>query len=134
MRFKITKNNKGTTCSIVVCGEMDEEAGWDILQIAQTMLSLPHCSELIIDVRSALIPEDFAVFTTDTLLSVFEMTLLAKDSAVVIRYRHNNEIRLCSDQLPFEPPARFAGVSNNEAKILGRAIKWLQFETHLVIN
>ncbi len=134
MRFKITKNNKGTIRSIVVSGEMDEEAGWDILQIAQTMLNQPSCRELVIDVRSALIPEDFAVFTTDTLLSVFEMTLLTKDSAVVIRYRYNNEIRLCSDQLPCEPPANFTGVSNSEAKFLGKAMKWLEFETRLVIN
>jgi len=134
MRFRITKNNDGSTYSIVVSGNMDEDAGWDILQIAQTMLNMPRCKELTIDVRSALIYEDLSVFNTDTLASVFEEGLLRKDCALVVLYRNNNEIRLCSDQLPLESPPGFANVSINEAKFFGRAMKWLELEARLLIN
>jgi hypothetical protein len=47
-----------------------------------------------------MLDEGLSVFTTDTLLSVFEERLLEKDAALIIRHRHDSEIRLYSDQLP----------------------------------
>ena len=134
MRFRITKNNAGSIYSIVVSGEVDDDAGWDILQIAQTMLNMPHCRELIIDLRSTLIEDGLSVFNTDTLASVFEEGLLKKDSALVIRYLDDYEIRLCSDQLPLEPSSGYAYVNINEAKFYGQAMKWIEREARFLLN
>ena len=134
MRFRITKNNEGSVYSIVVSGELDDDGGWDILQIAQAMLNMAHCRELIIDVRSAMIDDELSVFNTDTLTSVFEENLLRKDSALVVRFRDESEICLCSDQLPFEEPPAFVNVSINEAKFFGRAMKWVEQEARFLVH
>ncbi len=134
MRFRITKNNEGSVYSMIVSGEMDDDAGWDVLQIAQTMLNMPHCTELIIDLRSAMMDGDFSLFNTDTLVSVFEEGLLRKDCALVIRCGDDHEIRLCSDQLLLEPPDQFTNVGINEAKFYGRVMKWLEQEARFMIN
>jgi hypothetical protein len=134
MRFRIKKNDDGTTYSIIVSGVMDDDAGWDILQIAQTMLNMPHCTELIIDLRSAVIDEDLSVLNTDTLASVFEEGLLKKDSTLLVRFLDDSEIRLCSDQLPLEPTVYYTNVTIDEAKFYGRAMKWLEQEARLLAN
>jgi len=134
MRFRITKNNDGSVYAIVVSGEMDDDAGWDILQIGQTMLSMPHCTELLIDLRSALISEDFSVFTTDTLLAVFEGGLMQKDRTLVIRCADDQEIRLCSDQQLLVPVVDSASVVSNEARFYSRVMKWLEQESRFMIN
>ena len=33
MRFRIRKNEHGSVYTIVVSGEMDDESGWDLLQV-----------------------------------------------------------------------------------------------------
>lgn len=134
MRFRIGKDNDRAAYSIIVSGEMDDDAGWDILQIAQTMLNMPHCRELLIDLRSAVIDEDLSVLNTDTLVSVFEEGLLKKDSTLLVRFHDESEIRLCSDQLPLEPTAFYANVSIDEAKFYGRAMKWLEQEARFLTN
>ncbi len=40
MRFRIRKNEDGSVYTIVVSGEMDDESGWDLLQVAQVMLAM----------------------------------------------------------------------------------------------
>jgi len=134
MRFRIMKSTDGLVYSIIVSGEMDDDAGWDILQVAQAMLSMPHCRELIIDLRSAEIDEELSVLNTDTLVSVFEESLLLKDSTLVVRFLDDSEIRLCSDQLPLEPFTAYANVSIDEAKFYGKAMKWLEQEARLLTN
>jgi hypothetical protein len=134
MRFRIRKDHDGTAYTIVVSGEMDDDAGWDILQIAQTMLNMPHCKELIIDLSSAVIDEDISVLNTDTLVSVFEEGLLKKDSTLLLRFHDESEIRLSSDQLPLEPTECYANVSMDEAKFYGRAMKWLEQEVRFLAN
>ncbi|MBV5316542.1 MAG: hypothetical protein JZU50_01925 [Desulfobulbaceae bacterium] len=134
MRFRITKNNEGSIYSMIVSGEIDDDAGWDVLQIAQTMLNMPHCTELIIDLRSAMIDEDVTIFNTDTLVSVFEEGLLRKDSTLVIRCFDDHEIRLSSDQQLLETPEKFTNVGINEAKFYGRVMKWLEKEARFMIN
>lgn len=134
MRFRIRKDNDKTTYSIIVSGEMDDDAGWDILQIAQTMLNMTHCRELVIDLRSAVIDEDLSVLNTDTLVSVFEEGLLKKDSTLLVRFNDESEIRLSSDQLPLEPMLCYANVSIDEAKFYGRAMKWLEQEARFLAN
>lgn len=134
MRFRIMKNSDGLVYSIVVSGEIDDDAGWDILQVAQAMLSMPRCRELIIDLRSAEIDEELSVLNTDTLVSVFEEGMLLKDSTLVVRFLDDSEIRLCSDQLPLEPITAYANVSIDEAKFYGKAMKWLEQEARLLTN
>ena len=46
MRFRISKNQDGTVRTIIVSGAMDEESGWDLLQVAQIMLAMERCREL----------------------------------------------------------------------------------------
>jgi hypothetical protein len=128
------KNNDGTVYTVVVSGELDDDAGWDLLQIAQTMLLMPHCRELIVDLRAATLDEDLSVLNTDTLASVFEEGLLLKDSTLTLRFRDDSEIRLCSDQLPLEPVVSYANVSLDEAKFYGKAMKWLEQEARLLAN
>lgn len=123
MRFRIKKDQDNTVYSIVVSGEVEGDAGWDLLQIAQTMLNTPQCGELIIDLRSAMIEVELAVLNTDTLVSVFEEGLLKKDSTLIIRLHDDSEICLCSDQLPLDPTVNSSSVSINEAKFYGRAMK-----------
>ena len=134
MRFRIKKNNDGSAYAIVVSGVMDNEAGWDILQVAQTMLNRPLCTELLIDLRSVRVREDFSVFNTETLVSVFEGGLLQKDSALVIRYRDDNEIRFCSDQLPLDPSSALTKARFEESKFVGKVMRWLDQEARLLIN
>jgi hypothetical protein len=134
MRFRIRKNNDSSVYSIVVSGILDDDGGWDILQIAQTMLGMTRCRELIIDLRAATIDEGLSVFTTDTLLSVFEERLMEKDAALIIRHRHDSEIRLYSDQLPLRPTAGFVNVHLNEAKFFVRAMKWLEQEARFLVH
>lgn len=134
MRFRIRKNNDGTVYIIVVTGGMDDDAGWDILQVAQTMLNMPHCRELIIDLRSVVIDEELSVLNTDTLASVFEEVLLKKDSTLFIRFRDDSEIRLCSDQLPLKPTVFYVDVRMDEAKFYGRAMKWIEQEARFFVH
>lgn len=134
MRFRITKNNDGSVYVIVVSGEVDDEAGWDILQIGQTMLSMPHCTELVIDLRSALIDEEFSVFTTDTLLAVFEGGLMQKDRTLVIQCSDDQEIRLCSDQQLLSPAVATVSPGGTEARFYSRVMKWLERESRFMIN
>ncbi len=134
MRFRVAKNNDGSVYSIVVSGILDEDAGWDLLQISQVMLSMPHCSELVIDLRSALIYDDLSVFTTDILASALEESLMKKDSSIIVRYHDNHEIQLYSDQLPLKPSTDFTNVSLDQAKFFGKAMKWLEQEARLLAN
>ncbi|WP_310601338.1 hypothetical protein [Desulfobulbus sp.] len=134
MRFRIVKESDGEVYLIVVSGEVDEDSGWDLLQVAQTMMLMPHCRELVIDLRGARIEDDLSTFSTDTLVSVFEENLLDKDSALVIRFGDNDEIRLCSDQLPLEPMQPYVNVRLDEAKMYGRAMQWLEQEARLLVN
>ncbi|ADW17694.1 hypothetical protein Despr_1540 [Desulfobulbus propionicus DSM 2032] len=134
MRFRISKQNDGTAYSIVVTGELTDDTAWDILQIAQTMLGMAQCRELVIDLRSAVLDEELSVFNTDILVSVFEEGLLKKDSSLVLRFRDESEIRLCSDQLPLEARPLFANVPLDEAKFYGRALKWLEQEARFLVN
>ncbi|WP_028319459.1 hypothetical protein [Desulfobulbus elongatus] len=134
MRFRITKKHDGSVYSIVVSGEIDDDAGWDLLQIAQTMVRMPHCRELVLDLRGAMIDDDVSVFNTDTLVSVFEEGLLHKDSTLVVRFRDDSEIRLCSDQLPLEPAQPYANVRLDEAKLYGKAMKSLEQEAKLLTH
>ena len=134
MRFRITKNNDNSVYSIIVTGVLDEDAGWDLLQISQVMLAMPRCSKLIIDLRSALIYDDLSVFTTDILASVLEESLMKKDSSIIVRYHDNHEIQLYSDQLPLKPSTDFTSVSLDQAKFFGKAMKWLKQEARLLVN
>ena len=134
MRFRIIKNTDSLAYSIVVSGEMDDDAGWDILQIAQAMLSMPRCRELLIDLRSAELDEELSVLNTDTLVSVFEEGMLLKDSTLVVRFLDDSEIRLCSDRLPLKPITAYANVRIDEAKFYGKAMKWLEQEARLLTN
>ena len=59
MRFRISKNQDGTVRTIIVSGAMDEESGWDLLQVAQIMLAMERCRELVnnsIGLITALVP------------------------------------------------------------------------------
>lgn len=132
MRFRIMKMNDGTAYAIVVSGELNDDAGWDLLQIAQTMLHMPHCTHLLIDLRAALIDEELTVFNSDTLVSVFQEGLLRKDSTLTIRLRDDSEISLCSDQLPLEANVSYASVRLDEAKMYGKAMRWLEQEARLL--
>ena len=134
MRFRIKKNNDGSAYAIVVFGVMDDAAGCDILQVAQTMLNRPLCTELIIDFRSALLKEDFSVFNTDTLTSVFEEVLLKKDSVLIIRYHNDLEIRFSSDQLPLQPLSAMTRKRLDEAKFFSKVMRWLDQEARFMIN
>ncbi|MBM9535833.1 hypothetical protein [Desulfobulbus alkaliphilus] len=134
MRFRIRKGKDCSVYTIIVSGLVDEDAGWDIMQIAQTMLSMTRCRKLIIDLRMALLDEGLSVFTSDTLLAVFEEGLLSKDAALIIRHRYDSEIRLCSDQLPLQPTGGFINVQINEAKFLARAMKWLEQEARMLAH
>ena len=134
MRFRIKKEKDGSAYSIVVSGLVDDDGGWDIMQIAQTMLNMTTCRKLTIDLRTAVLDEGLSVFTTDTLLAVFEEGLLDKDAALVIRHCHDSEIRLYSDQLPLQPTAGFVNVRIEEAKFFGRAMKWLEQEARILVH
>jgi hypothetical protein len=134
MRFRITKNKEGTTYTIVVSGEMNDDSCWDLLQVAQTMLHIPHCLELIVDLRAADIDDDVSVLNTDTLLSVFEEGLMLKDSALTLRLSEDNEIRFNSDQLPLKPTHLYENVQMDAAKVYIRAMKWLEQEARLLAN
>jgi hypothetical protein len=120
--------------SIIVSGEMNDDAGWDLLQIAQTMLHMPHCRELTLDLCAAVIEEELSIFNTDTLVSVFEEGLLLKDASLIVRFSDESEICLSSDQQPLEPAIAYTNVSLDEAKLYGRAMRWLEQEARLLAN
>lgn len=132
MRFRIRKEQDGSVYFIIVSGLVDENGGWDIMQIAQTMLHMPKCRKLVIDLRTALLDEGLSVFTTDTLLAVFEEGLLSKDASLLIRHRYDSEIRLYSDQLPVKQAGKFVNVHIGEAKFFGLAMKWLEQEARML--
>lgn len=134
MRFRINKNNEGSIYTIIVSGEMDDDGSWDVLQVAQTMLGMPRCRELIIDLQAAVHDEEYSIFNSDTLVSVFEEGLLNKDCSLVVRFSEKEEIRFSSDQLPFENLPVFTNVTIDEAKFFGKAMKWLGQEVRLLVN
>lgn len=134
MRFRIRKEQDDSIYFIIVSGLVDDDGGWDIMQIAQTMLNMTKCSKLVIDLRAAQIDEGLSVFTTDTLLAVFEEGLLSKDASLIIRHRYDSEIRLYSDQLPVQPTGGFINVQIDEAKFFGRAMKWLEREARMLAH
>ena len=134
MRFRITKNQEGTTYSIVVSGEINDDSCWDLLQVAQIMLHMPHCRELIIDLRAADIDDEVSVFNTDTLVSVFEEGLLLKDSTLTLRLGDDTEICFSSDLLPLKPTHSYENVRMDDAKVYIRAMKWLAQEARLLAN
>ena len=132
MRFRISKNQDGTVRTIIVSGAMDEESGWDLLQVAQIMLAMERCRELVVDLQAAVIDEEVTVFNSDTLVSVFEERLCAKDCAVVFRCAEGNEIRMQSGLSPLPTPPAFTSVSLGEARFYGRAMRWLEQEARLL--
>ena len=132
MRFRISKNQDGTVRTIIVSGAMDEESGWDLLQVAQIMLAMERCRELVVDLQAAVIDEEVTVFNSDTLVSVFEERLCAKDCAVVFRCADGNEIRMQSGLSPLPTPHAFTSVSLGEARFYGRAMRWLEQEARLL--
>lgn len=134
MRFRIKKNNDGSAYAIIVFGLMDDAAGCDILQVAQTMLNRPHCTELTIDFRSAMLKDDLSVFNTDTLTSVFEEAMLKKDSVLIIRYHNDYEIRFSSDQLPLQPISSLARKNFEEAEFFNKVMRWLDQEARFMTN
>ena len=134
MRFRIVKEKGGEVFLIVVFGEIDEDSGWDLLQVAQTMMLMPHCRELVIDVRGARTEDELSIFSIDTLISVFEENLLEKDSALVVRFGDSDEIRLCSGQMTLESVQPYVNVRLDEAKTYGRAMQWLEQEARLLAN
>lgn len=134
MRFRIKKNNNGSAYGIIVFGLMDDAAGCDILQVAQTILNRPHCTELVIDFRSAMLKEDLSVFNTDTLTSVFEEVMLKKDSVLIIRYHNDYEIRFSSDQLPLQPISAMARKNLEEAEFFNKVMRLLDQEARFMIN
>ncbi len=132
MRFRISKNQDGTVRTIIVSGAMDEESGWDLLQVAQIMLAMERCRELVVDLQAAVIDEEVTVFNSDTLVSVFEERLCAKDCAVVFRCADGNEIRMQSGLSPLPTMPAFTSVSLGEARFYGRAMRWLEQEARLL--
>ena len=132
MRFRISKNQDGTVRTIIVSGAMDEESGWDLLQVAQIMLAMERCRELVVDLQAAVIDEEVTVFNSDTLVSVFEERLWAKDGAVVFRCADGNEIRMQSGLSPLPTPHAFTSVSLGEARFYGRAMRWPEQEARLL--
>ena len=132
MRFRISKNQDGSVRTIIVSGAMDEESGWDLLQVAQIMLAMERCRELVVDLQAAVIDEEVTVFNSDTLVSVFEERLCAKDCAVVFRCADGNEIRMQSGLSPLPTPPAFTSVSLGEARFYGRAMRWLEQEARLL--
>lgn len=134
MRFRIKQNDDGSACAIAVFGVMDDAAGCDILQVAQTMLNRSGCTELLIDLSSALLKEDLSVFNTDTLTSVFEGVLLNKDSVLIIRYHNDHEIRFSSDQQPLQPLSAMTRKRLDEAEFFNKVMQWPDQEARFRIN
>lgn len=134
MRFRIRKNSDGAVFTVVVGGAMDEGDAWDVLLVAQTMLSMARCRELVLDLRDASIDDEVTVFNTDTLMSVFEEGLCQKDRTVVLRHPGDKEIRISSDQLPLAVNQEYAEVSVGEAKFFSRALQWLEQEARFLPN
>lgn len=132
MRFRISKNQEGTVRTIIVSGAMDEESGWDLLQVAQIMLAMERCRELVVDLQAAVIDEEVTVFNSDTLVSVFEERMFTKDCTVVFRCADGNEIRMQSGLSPLPTPHAFTSVSLGEARFYGRAMRWLEQEARLL--
>ena len=132
MRFRIRKNEHGSVYTIVVSGEMEDESGWDLLQVAQVMLAMPRCRELVVDLQAAIIDEEVTVFNSDTLVSVFEERMFTKDCTVVFRCADGNEICISSGREPLEMAPAFANVSLQEARRYGRALRWLAQEARML--
>ncbi len=134
MRLRIKKNSDGSVFTVVVTGAMDDSQAWDMLLVAQTMLGMARCRELVLDLRDAFVDEEVTVFNTDTLMSVFEEALCLKDRTVVIYQPSEGEIRISSDQLPLAATPVYANVSVDEAKFFGRALKWIEQEARFLPN
>lgn len=134
MRLRIKKNSDGSVFTVVVTGAMDDSQAWDMLLVAQTMLGMARCRELVLDLRDAFVDEEVTVFNTDTLMSVFEEALCLKDRTVVIYQPNEGEIRISSDQLPLAATPVYANVSVDEAKFFGRALKWIEQEARFLPN
>ena len=134
MRFRIRKNEDNTVFTMVVGGTMNEGNAWDMLLVAQTMLGMARCRELVLDLRGAVIEDEVTVFNTDTLMSVFEEGLCQQDRTVVLRHPGDQEIRISSDQLPLTASQEYEAVSVSEAKFFGRALQWLEQEARFLPN
>lgn len=134
MRFRIAKDHNGQTYAIIVSGTLDDGGAWDILQIAQTMLSRPNCKELIIDLRPAEIDDDLTALNTEALASLFEESLMRKDSSLVVRFRDDSEIRLCSDQLPLMRLQPHPAFQFTEARYFGGIMPWFKQESRQLVH
>ncbi|MDX9835343.1 MAG: hypothetical protein RBT36_09060 [Desulfobulbus sp.] len=132
MRFRIKKSQDGVVRTIVVSGTVDEESGWDLLQIAQIMLAMPSCQKLVVDLQGAIIDEEVTVLNSDTLVSVFEERLFVKNCTVVFRYRDGNEIHMQSGLSPLLNPPVFVSVPLGDARLYGRAMRWIEQEARLL--
>ena len=132
MRFRIRKDQDGSRYTITVSGEMDDESGWDLLQVAQIMLAMARCRHLVVDLQAAIIDEEVTVFNSDTLVSVFEERMFTKDCTVVFRCPDGNEISMRSGQAPLASAPAFTNVSLQEARRYGRALRWLAEEARLL--
>jgi hypothetical protein len=134
MRLRLNKHDDSSIFTLVVSGAIDESQAWDVLMVAQTMLGMARCRELVLDMRDAAVDEEVTVFNTDTLMSVFEEALCLKDRTVVICQPEDREIRICSDQLPLAAAPAYTDVSVEEAKFFGRALKWIEQEARFLPN
>lgn len=134
MRFRISKNHEAQVYTIMVSGEMNDDGGWDILQIAQTMLHLPNCQTLVIDLCNTLIDEEVTVLNLDILVSVFEEAVSMQDNTLIVRYRHDREIRCTADELTLGPRIPYYNVPLDEAKLCSRAMQWLGQEACLLAH
>lgn len=134
MRFRISKHHETQVYTIMVRGEMNDDGGWDILQIAQTILHLPNCQTLVIDLCDTLIDEEVTVLNLDILVSVFEEAVSIQDTTLIVRYRHDREIRLTADALTLGPRMPYYNVPLGEAKLCSRAMQWLGQEASLLVH
>ncbi|MCL2340461.1 MAG: hypothetical protein FWC49_02025 [Proteobacteria bacterium] len=134
MRFRIMKGKEQGMFLLAASGRIDDDSSWDLLQVAQIMLSMPRCRELVIDLQGVEIDDDLSTLNTDILVSVFEESLLLKDCTLIVRFGNNDEIRLCADQLPLEPALPYVNVRLDEAKVYGRAMQWLEKEARLLAH
>lgn len=134
MRFRINKHRDKSAYSIVVSGEVNDDSSWDLLMIAQTMLSMPSCQELVIDLRDATIDDDVSGLNTDTLVSVFEEGLLFKNRVLTVRIHDDHEFSLYSDAKPMTQTCYYTDVRLDTAKMYCKAMKWLEQEARMLTH
>ncbi|MDY0390212.1 hypothetical protein [Desulfobulbus oligotrophicus] len=134
MRFRINKHQEERAYSIVVSGEVNDDSSWDLLMIAQAMLSMPSCQELIIDLRGATIDDDVSGLNTDTLVSVFEEGLLLKNRMLTVRIHDDHEFCFYSDEKPTAQTYHYADVRLDTAKMYCKAMRWLEQEARLLTH